>query len=281
MQSPMYMTQYRTVTGSINRSLFRGLYQGFGPTIIASIPASAAFFTIYEGLGSCFHRAKAAGHLSGVPLPVLHGVSGAAASLVACGITNPAEVLKQNAQVYRKDARSVGGVSPTIRTLKHFVKQPTKLWAGYTALVASYLPNTALMFGLYETFKESFLGKDAKPQRNSPSLYILGSGMCAVVAGGVSSGFFVPIDVVKTRMRLAVGGDLVPSVDQPLQVSALEKTRRICPRAQIGPLAVARGIILKEGVPGLFRGVGLTCLASAVGSGLYIGCYEACKIYLS
>lgn len=276
----MYMTQYRTVTGSINQSLFRGLYQGFGPTIIASMPASAAFFTIYEGLGSCFHRAKAAGHLSGVPLPVLHGVSGAAASLVACLITNPAEVLKQNAQVYRKDPRSVGGVSPTIRTLKHLAKQPTKLWAGYTALVASYLPNTALMFGLYETFKETFLGKDAQPQKHSPSLYILGSGICAAVAGGVSSSFFVPIDVVKTRMRLAVGGDLL-SEHRPLQVSVLEKSKRIHSRLQIGPLAVARGIILKEGVPGLFRGVGLTCLASAMGSGLYIGCYEACKIYLS
>ncbi|OHF03409.1 hypothetical protein CORC01_01128 [Colletotrichum orchidophilum] len=277
MQSPMYTTQYRTVNGAVNRTLFLGLYQGFGPTIITSVPSSAAFFTIYEGLKSYALRAKSEGRLSGVPLPVLYGASGAAASLVSCAITNPAEVLKQNAQVCTRDVRSLGGVggaSPTISTLRRFAKQPKKLWAGYTALVASDLPNTTLTFCLYETLKERFIGRDFKGQERGTSHQVLASGLCAAVAGSASSSLFVPIDVVKTRMRLAAGGDVVGN-DRSLQASS------ISPRAKIGPIAVAKGIILKEGVRGLFRGATVTILASAVGGGLYISCYEAIKIYLS
>ncbi|KAK1476511.1 hypothetical protein CCUS01_16792 [Colletotrichum cuscutae] len=278
MQSPMYTTQYKSVNGAVSRTLFLGLYQGFGPTIITSIPSSAAFFTIYEGLKGYSLRAKEEGRFAGVPLPVLYGASGAAASLVSCAITNPAEVLKQNAQVYRRDSpQSMGGgsgTSPTMNTLRRFAKQPTKLWAGYTALVASDLPNTTLTFCLYETLKERFLGGEGKAQDRSASQQVLASGLCAAAAGGASSSLFVPIDVVKTRMRLAAGGDVTGE-------NGSSKTSSSSPRAKIGPIAVARGIVLKEGVRGLFRGATVTVLAAGFGGGLYIGCYEAIKIYLS
>lgn len=274
MQSPMYTTQYKSVNGAVSRTLFLGLYQGFGPTIITSIPSSAAFFTIYEGLKGYSLRAKEEGRLAGVPLPVLYGASGAAASLVSCAITNPAEVLKQNAQVYRGGSGSGGATSPTMDTLRRFAKQPTKLWAGYTALVASDLPNTTLTFCLYETLKERFLGGEGKSQERSASQQVLASGLCAAAAGSASSSLFVPIDVVKTRMRLAAGGEVTGENGSP-------KTSSSSSRAKIGPIAVARGIILKEGVRGLFRGATVTVLAAGFGGGLYIGCYEAIKIYLS
>ena len=50
IQSPAYATRYKTARGTLNRSFFAGLYQGFGPTVLAGVPASAAFFTVYEGL---------------------------------------------------------------------------------------------------------------------------------------------------------------------------------------------------------------------------------------
>ncbi|EXF82574.1 hypothetical protein CFIO01_12516 [Colletotrichum fioriniae PJ7] len=274
MQSPMYTTQYKSVNGAVSRTLFLGLYQGFGPTIITSIPSSAAFFTIYEGLKGYSLRAKEEGRFAGVPLPVLYGASGAAASLVSCAITNPAEVLKQNAQVYRGGSGSGSGTSPTMDTLRRFAKQPTKLWAGYTALVASDLPNTTLTFCLYETLKERFLGGEGKSQERSAPQQVLASGLCAAAAGSASSSLFVPIDVVKTRMRLAAGGEVTGE-------NGSSKTSSSSSRAKIGPIAVARGIILKEGVRGLFRGATVTVLAAGFGGGLYIGCYEAIKIYLS
>lgn len=275
MQSPTYLTQYKTVNGSVSRSLFLGLYQGFGPTIVASMPSSAAFFAIYEGLGGYCRQLKEEGHLSGTPLPLLHGMCGAAASIVSCAITNPAEVLKQNAQVYRRDANHTRRQSPTLRTLKLFSKHPIKLWAGYTALVASHLPSTTVMMCLYEALREQLLGAGPKHHESSMSRNVLTSGLSAAVAGGVSSSLFVPIDVVQTRMRLAAGDTLLN--EKRIERSAGKQTR--ASRARLGPLAVARGILLREGVSGLFRGAGLTVVASAIGSGLYFGCYEFCKAH--
>ncbi|KAA6410908.1 MAG: hypothetical protein FRX48_05218 [Lasallia pustulata] len=51
IQSPDYKRLYTNAsTNAFNRSLFRGLYQGVGSVIIATVPSSGAFFTTYEVL---------------------------------------------------------------------------------------------------------------------------------------------------------------------------------------------------------------------------------------
>ncbi|KAF3811864.1 putative mitochondrial carrier [Colletotrichum gloeosporioides] len=246
MQSPVYKTQYKTVNGSFNRTFFRGLYQGFGPTIITGIPSSAAFFTIYERLKTVTQDAKSAGS--------------AVADLVSCAIINPAEVLKQNAQMHGGDAlKPVNSrQSPTLLAVKHFARNPGRLWAGYTALAASHLPATSLSFCLYELLRERFLGEVPRQRLEaSASRQVAVSTFSGALAGGFACTLFVPVDVVKTRMRLAAGNT---------------------PR--LGPLDVANGIFRKEGIHGLFRGGTLSFLASALGCGLYLGSYEACILFL-
>ncbi|KAM4067235.1 mitochondrial carrier protein [Hirsutella rhossiliensis] len=273
MQSSVYRSQYKNLDGSLKRALFSGLYQGFGPTLIASVPSSAAFFVAYEASRSAFARARAAGHVSGVPQPVLDAASSAGAELVACAIANPAEVLKQNAQVVPQ-ARQAS--SPTAEILRRFCRRPSRLWAGYSALVASQLPSICLTFSLYETFKAALLER-LRWQADDVARQMAASALSAALAGGCSSWLFVPIDVVKTRMRLAAGGELQAA--RPL----LKKTSRGLaasspPPMSKGAWAVAADVLRTEGVPGLFRGSILTCVAAFVGTGLYIGCYEGGKI---
>jgi len=93
------------------------------------------------------------------------------------------------------------------------------------------------------------------------------SAVSAGLAGGVTAALFVPVDVVKTRMRLAAG------------TSVRETRPHLNPGP--GPLAVARQVVGAEGTAGLFRGLGLTCVAAALGSGLYLGCYEWWKMYFA
>lgn len=286
MQSPVYKTQYKTANGSFNRTFFRGLYQGFGPTIITGIPSSAAFFTIYERLKTVTRDAKSAGYLSGVPLPILHGLSSAVADLVSCAIINPAEVLKQNAQMHGGDAlKPVNSrQSPTLLAVKHFMKSPGRLWAGYTALAASHLPATSLSFGLYELLRERFLGEAPRQRLEaSAARQIAVSTFSGALAGGFACTLFVPVDVVKTRMRLAAGNTVSSdhqhhhnqTADQGAKLPNTIRSRR-----RLGPLDVANGIFRKEGVLGLFRGGTLSFLASALGCGLYLGSYEACILFL-
>ncbi|OQD90473.1 hypothetical protein PENANT_c001G01630 [Penicillium antarcticum] len=102
MQSPVYTTIYKHSNGSLNRTIFHGLYQGFGPTLLAGTLSSAAFFTTYEASKKAFENAQSAGYMLGVPRSVFHVASSALAELIACAILNPAEVLKQNAQVVQR-----------------------------------------------------------------------------------------------------------------------------------------------------------------------------------
>ncbi|KAG9819852.1 hypothetical protein KCU77_g16870, partial [Aureobasidium melanogenum] len=57
-QSPDYNRLYLDkATNAINKQvLFRGLYQGVGSVIIATLPSSGAFFTTYEGVKSTFSK---------------------------------------------------------------------------------------------------------------------------------------------------------------------------------------------------------------------------------
>ncbi|KAH0428187.1 hypothetical protein CcaCcLH18_09201 [Colletotrichum camelliae] len=283
MQSPVYKTQYKAVNGSFNRTFFRGLYQGFGPTIITGIPSSAAFFTIYERLKTMSQNAKSAGYFSGVPLPILHGASSAAAELVSCAIISPAEVLKQNAQMHEVYGLESAATrrSPTLLALGHFAKNPGGLWAGYTALAASRLPATSLSFCLYELLRDMFLGETRVEA--SASRQIAVSALSGALAGGFACTLFVPVDVVKTRMRLAAGNTISSDYEYRKSSNTSQKTglpNTTLPRTRLGPLEVANGIVRKEGIPGLFRGGGLSFLASALGFGLWLGSYETCILYL-
>lgn len=260
IQSPSYTTQYKAIDGSHCRTFFRGLYQGFGPTVVAGVPAAAAFFTAYEGISAAL-RDNAY-----VPAALAPALGSAAGEAVACAIVCPAEVLKQNAQVSRAEDLRPGTRSHTAAVMGRFARRPARLWAGYTALVAAHLPGTCLTFCLYELFKGALL--DRRGGGESIARQVEASAASAGLAGGLVACLFVPVDVVKTRMRLAAGSVLLDGV----------AGKGAHPRAG-GPLAVAKGILRTEGVPGLFRGFTLTCVAAAVGSGLYLGCYEGGKMY--
>ncbi|KAK1856374.1 hypothetical protein CCHR01_00945 [Colletotrichum chrysophilum] len=174
--------------------------------------------------------------------------------------------------------------SPTLLAVKHFARNPGRLWAGYTALAASHLPATSLSFGLYELLRERLLGEAPRQQLEaSASRQVAVSTFSGALAGGFACTLFVPVDVVKTRMRLAAG-NTVSSDHQYHQNPTIDPGAKlpntVRPRPRLGPLDVANGIFRKEGIFGLFRGGTLSFLASALGCGLYLGSYEACILFL-
>lgn len=153
IQSTEYRRLY-TTNGAINRSLFRGLYQGIGSVILATLPSSGAFFTTYESTKSLLHSLNPTLPSSSTPLiptPILHALASSTGELVSCFILTPAEVLKQNAQMVRKPSPSSPNASSsavgksktqafdthaTRLAYQKFRNNPTQLWRGYTALAA-------------------------------------------------------------------------------------------------------------------------------------------------
>lgn len=289
IQSPNFSTQYKSASGAFRRSLFRNLYQGFGPTLVAGLPASAGFWAVYEKLKTSSERAKERGQLRGVPLPLLHAASSAAGELVSCAIMSPAEVLKQNAQVQQQSASSAGrgAASPrgnqTMAVLRKFITRPTKLWTGYPMMVASYLPGVSITMTLYEYIKEGLLSSQGGRAQQSVSTLFGIAGLSAGIASGCTSCLLVPIDVIKTRMRLLAGSQ-VSSPAMPAfsfsanSVAASQPGGRWQTPRNVTFLSVTKETLRVEGARGLFRGLGLTSVAATVGSALYFGIYESTKL---
>ncbi|CAD6955477.1 unnamed protein product [Tilletia caries] len=92
------------------KGMSRGLYQGIGPVLVASLPAAGAFFTTYEKVKQLLahpdsplsHRSNSGVHAALGAAPV-HLVASSMGELVSCAILTPAEILKQRAQVVNKE----------------------------------------------------------------------------------------------------------------------------------------------------------------------------------
>ncbi|KAK0535739.1 hypothetical protein OC834_001427 [Tilletia horrida] len=91
------------------KGMSRGLYQGIGPVLVASLPAAGAFFTTYESVkrvlahpSSPLSNKNASGVHSALGAAPMHLVASSVGELVSCAILTPAEILKQRAQVVNK-----------------------------------------------------------------------------------------------------------------------------------------------------------------------------------
>jgi solute carrier family 25 S-adenosylmethionine transporter 26 len=167
-----------------------------------------------------------------------------------------------------------------MKVLAQFRRHPTRLWRGYTALVARNLPFTGLQFPLFEHLRSKMVDwRKTQKQRKGEKTDAVEEGILeravitaisAGLAGSVAAVITTPIDVVKTRIMLAAGES-----DNNNNES---QSRRI--RKRPGALAVGRDIYLQEGLKGLFRGGILRGVWTALGLGLYLSAYESGRVYL-
>ncbi|KAF2706761.1 mitochondrial carrier protein [Pleomassaria siparia CBS 279.74] len=310
IQSPDYARLYtNTATQRANPALFRGLYQGIGSVIIATLPSSGAFFTTYERTKTLFTtlnpRTSSSPH-GLIPLPMLHAGASSVAELVSCAILTPAEVIKQNAQM----VSSGSSTNATLQTLAKFKSNPLALWRGYTALAGRNLPFTALQFPMFERLKVAIRGY--RDRRGLTTGTILESGsitaFSAGSAGAIAAVITTPVDVVKTRIMLSAVGDATAEASAAPNTAkkgseglvdalgkSVESSKATVKSAanSLNPLLsaeekgkksgwkIGREIVKEKGFRGLWRGGALRGVWTMIGSGLYLGVYESGRIYLA
>ncbi|KAF4122950.1 solute carrier family 25 (mitochondrial S-adenosylmethionine transporter), member 26 [Geosmithia morbida] len=237
----------------------RGLYQGVGSVILATLPAAGLFFSTYENATATLSRTLPA------PKPIVHSAASAVAEMASCMVIAPAEVIKQNAQMVRK--RDSGGGSrdsSSLRALRQLggLGAPRRLFTGYTALVARNLPFTALQFPMFEHIRARMWERRHRGGEASGPAGLLETGVISGVsaggAGAVAAFITTPSDVVKTRMMLSAGQD---------------KNRH-------GAWSVTKRVYTRDGVRGLFRGALLRSGWTLLGSGLYLGTYNVATVWL-
>ncbi|CAK4032349.1 mitochondrial carrier PET8 [Lecanosticta acicola] len=308
LQSPDYHKLYRNGANTgFNPNMFRGVYQGVGSVIIATLPSSGAFFTTYEGVKSSLSDANPTiGSKPLVPVPLIHAAASGTAEMVSCAILTPAEVIKQNAQMVDNSKTDRPRVNATLETMKRFRSNPLALWRGYTALAGRNLPFTALQFPMFERIKESI--RRYRNERGIRTNTLLESGMITAVSAGtggsIAAVVTTPVDVVKTRIMLAAvatGQDdtkatasesakaakdaLVDATGKTVKAvkeKPLESIKQVVAKpARRSSLQVAREVMQESGIKGLFRGGALRGVWTMLGSGLYLGVYESGRIYLA
>ncbi|KAF1953299.1 mitochondrial carrier protein [Byssothecium circinans] len=310
IQSPNYARFYtNAATQKLNPSLFRGLYQGVGSVIIATLPSSGAFFTTYERTKALFahiNPSTSARPDGLIPTPVIHASASSIAELVSCAILTPAEVIKQNAQM----VQSGSSTNATVQTLTKFKSNPLALWRGYAALAGRNLPFTALQFPMFERLKEAI--KASRNTRGKMTGTIFESGMITAVsagtAGTVAAVLTTPVDVVKTRIMLSAADDAVneasreqsspkgssnglvdafgkrvESSKDTMKSMARDRNPLLSPekKGKRSAWRIGREIVKEKGVLGLWRGGALRGVWTFVGSGLYLGVYESGRVYLA
>ncbi|KAH6839306.1 mitochondrial carrier protein-like protein [Alternaria alternata] len=272
IQSPQYAKLYTdSRTGKVDPKLFRGVYQGIGSVIIATLPSSGAFFTTYE-------RTK---------------------SLFTTWNTNT-KVIKQNAQM----VSSSNPTNATLDTLRRFRSNPLALWRGYTALAGRNLPFTAMQFPLFERLKGGI--KEYRDEKGLTRGGVVEMGVITAVsagsAGAVSAVITTPIDVVKTRVMLAAGeggSGSGPSKDaqsggggagggkaglvDALGNSSKDTVKKVADsvKGRKSSWAIGKEIVEEKGFRGLWRGGALRGVWTFIGAGLYLGAYESGRVWLA
>ncbi|KAM0286427.1 hypothetical protein ACHAQH_000853 [Verticillium albo-atrum] len=268
-QSQDFVKTYASSPGGPKPQLYRGLYQGIGSVILATLPAAGIFFATYESM-----KRTISVTIPAAPQPLVHSAASGIAEMASCVVLAPAEVIKQNAQMLRQKS---GGShkSTSLEALRHVTGSGAskRLFSGYTALVARNLPFTALQFPIFEYVrKQTWDSRHPGRAHDTHGLVetAMVNGVSAGSAGGFAAWITTPSDVVKTRMMLTAGDDKSSSEGPAGQ----RKTSR-------SSLAVAQDVYRSHGMKGLFRGGLLRASWTALGSGLYLGTYEMSKVWLT
>ncbi|KAF7814266.1 mitochondrial arginine transporter BAC2 [Senna tora] len=137
--------------------------------------------------------------------------------------------------------------------LRHVVGKegPSALYRGMAAPLASVTFQNAMVFQIYAVFSRAF---DTSLSPNDPPSY-KGVALGGVSTGALQSLLLSPVELVKIRLQL-------------------QNTAKLTESPQKGPLQVAKTIWRKEGLKGMYRGLGITVLRDAPSHGFYFWTYE-------
>ncbi|PYI03281.1 mitochondrial carrier [Aspergillus sclerotiicarbonarius CBS 121057] len=283
IQSPNYTQTYKNPhTGALNRGLlFRGLYQGVGSVVLATIPASGAFFTTYEALKHTLHNLPSSSK-SNIPSPIIHSISSCTAEAISCLIITPAEVIKQNAQDKNLPFTGLNwpvfeflrtSLSDTIITRRRRRRRRRRDGVENGDYPTTTSTSTTPGSGRGDRNRDGDKDKDTI----SKTEHVLITGTSAATAGTFSSVVTTPVDVVKTRMMLGATSSPHPPFSHSSSTSATSATSGDkTGEGKQSPSAWAMGkkVVREEGVRGLFKGGVIRSVWTAVSFGIYLCMYE-------
>lgn len=127
---------------------------------------------------------------------------------------------------------------------------PGELYRGLTPSVIGVIPYAAANYYAYDTLRKAYKKAFKKEEIGNIMTLLIGSA-----AGAISGTATFPLEVARKHMQAgAVNG-----------------------RQYQNMLHALTSILEHEGLPGLYRGLGPSCMKLVPAAGISFMCYEACK----
>ncbi|NP_001130999.1 putative mitochondrial adenine nucleotide transporter BTL1 [Zea mays] len=244
----------------IQQNGWQGLWAGNTINMLRIIPTQAVELGTFECVKRSMAEAQEKWKEDGCPkiqlgnmkieLP-LHllspvAIAGAAAGIAATLACHPLEVIKDRLTINREVYPSIGLAFRRIYKTDGI----GGFYAGLCPTLIGMIPYTTCYFFMYDTIKTSYCRLHKKSSLSRPELLLIGA-----LSGLTASTISFPLEVARKR----------------LMAGALQGK---CPPNMIAALSE---VIQEEGVMGLYRGWGASCLKVMPNSGITWVLYEAWK----
>lgn len=170
---------------------FGCIYKGLAPSLFGGVPATAIFFSSYEGCKQYF--TEATGYVNS---PYIHMLSACIAKVNCCFVRVPFEVAKQRQQASIKKQ----GVIEILWNAYKNEGIRRGIYRGYCSTITREIAYSMFQFPLLEYFTlhwTNVTGIETSP---------LSAAICGAITGGISAAVTTPLDVLKTRCMLAKQG---------------------------------------------------------------------------
>ncbi|XP_041022763.1 LOW QUALITY PROTEIN: adenine nucleotide transporter BT1, chloroplastic/mitochondrial-like [Juglans microcarpa x Juglans regia] len=223
---------------------WKGLFRGNLVNVIRVAPSKAIELFAYDTVNK--QLSPKPGERPKLPIPASL-VAGACAGVSSTLCTYPLELVKTRITVERGVYK--GLFDAFFKILKE--EGPAELYRGLTPSLIGVIPYAAANYFAYDTLRKTYRKIYRQEKIGNIETLLIGSA-----AGAISSSATFPLEVARKHM----------------QVGAL--SGRQVYKNVIHALA---SIVEQEGIQGLYRGLGPSCMKLVPAAGISFMCYEACK----
>lgn len=248
--SQKHMSCMSVGTNILRHEGFKGMYRGFGTSLMGTIPARALYMSALEITKSYVGTtAVQLGFSETAAAAVANASAGLSAAMAAQLVWTPVDVISQRLMVQGGQGMSQistnysGGID-AFRTITR-TDGLRGLYRGFGMSILTYAPSNALWWASYcmaQRMVWSGLGYCRSREEQIKESLVPGTktvvavqGLSAAMAGGVSAIVTTPLDTIKTRLQVLEGKEnCQPTIGQTVRTLLKEGGWMACYRG-LGP----------------------------------------------
>ncbi|PON80761.1 Mitochondrial carrier protein [Parasponia andersonii] len=223
---------------------WKGLFRGNFVNVIRVAPSKAIELFVYDTVNK--QLSAKPGEQPKLPIPASL-VAGACAGVSSTLCTYPLELLKTRLTIQR------GVYDGLFDAFLKIVREegPSELYRGLAPSLIGVIPYAATNYFAYDSLRKAYRKFFKQKKIGNIETLLIGSA-----AGAISSSATFPLEVARKHMQVGA-------------LSGRQVYRNV--------LHALASILEQEGIPGLYRGLGPSCMKLVPAAGISFMCYEACK----